>query len=407
VFSLLECFRFAEMFAHARLRLHSSTVPDNLPGREEQKYQILQAVKSCIENVGNSACLFISGVPGTGKTVTVLAMIKYLQSLSENGKLPDFKFVELNAMRLTDPRYAYCALLKAIDGRSMTPAHALASLEKLFAPRNNPPKRSQPIVVLLDELDVLMTKQQTILYHFFEWPTHKNAGLVVIGISNTVNLPEQMVSKIRSRLGVHRFSFPPYTREQLIKIIESRMHELEAFDPKAIRTVSAKIASVSGDVRRALDLCRRACFIAERQHQQQSQSSDSQVSLVTVQHVDEGIAEMFCSIHNQALNHSSLHEKLFVWFVVCELRFSGLMEATFRKVAERHILFCTQHLEITLMVPTSSQLLQVCHRLNESKLIIVENQRADVEKRILLNINPSDVIFVLRNDDKLKSVVQD
>ncbi len=53
----------------------------------------------------------------------------------------------------------------------------------------------------IDELDLLMTKKQTILYTIFDWATHKNSGLIVIGISNTLNLPELMMARVTSRLG--------------------------------------------------------------------------------------------------------------------------------------------------------------------------------------------------------------
>lgn len=56
-------------------------------------------------------------------------------------------------------------------------------------------------IVLMDELDVLLTKQQMVLYNFLEWPTRKNVPLVVIGISNTMNLTEQMKAKVSSRMG--------------------------------------------------------------------------------------------------------------------------------------------------------------------------------------------------------------
>jgi Cdc6-like AAA superfamily ATPase len=56
-------------------------------------------------------------------------------------------------------------------------------------------------IVAIDEMDILVTKKQSVLYNFFEWPTRSNVPLVVIGISNTLNLPEQMMARINSRLG--------------------------------------------------------------------------------------------------------------------------------------------------------------------------------------------------------------
>ena len=46
---------------------------------------------------------YISGVPGTGKTATVKEVVRILQDSSQEGDLPSFTFLEVNAMRLTEP----------------------------------------------------------------------------------------------------------------------------------------------------------------------------------------------------------------------------------------------------------------------------------------------------------------
>lgn len=51
--------------------------------------------------------MYISGVPGTGKTATATAAIRKLQELSDDGDITEFDYVSLNGMRLTEPRQAY------------------------------------------------------------------------------------------------------------------------------------------------------------------------------------------------------------------------------------------------------------------------------------------------------------
>ena len=57
-------------------------------------------------------CMYISGVPGTGKTATVHEITAYLQCAVREGEIPDFNFVEVNGMRLTEPHQAYVSILK-------------------------------------------------------------------------------------------------------------------------------------------------------------------------------------------------------------------------------------------------------------------------------------------------------
>ena len=40
--------------------------------------------------------MYISGVPGTGKTATVMEVIRTLKEHASEGELPDFDFIEIN-----------------------------------------------------------------------------------------------------------------------------------------------------------------------------------------------------------------------------------------------------------------------------------------------------------------------
>lgn len=61
--------------------------------------------------------MYISGVPGTGKTATVHEVIRSIEEAQED--LPEFTFVEINGMKLTEPAQAYSTFLKvsAVDTR--------------------------------------------------------------------------------------------------------------------------------------------------------------------------------------------------------------------------------------------------------------------------------------------------
>ena len=58
--------------------------------------------------------MYISGVPGTGKTATVHDVIRQLEEDLNGSALPKFQYFEMNGMKLTDPNQAYCQLLKVI-----------------------------------------------------------------------------------------------------------------------------------------------------------------------------------------------------------------------------------------------------------------------------------------------------
>jgi len=51
------------------------------------------------------------------------------------------------------------------------------------------------------QLDLLCTKKQSVIYNIFDWPTRRDARLIVVAIANTMDLPERMmISRVASRL---------------------------------------------------------------------------------------------------------------------------------------------------------------------------------------------------------------
>ncbi|KAJ1914026.1 Origin recognition complex, subunit 1 [Tieghemiomyces parasiticus] len=237
----------------ARENLHVSAVPDSLPGRESEFQEILGHLETALRDA-TGTCIYISGVPGTGKTATVREIIRHLSQQATAHRGPAFRFVEINGMKLTEPAQAYSILYQFLSGDKVTPKHAADLLEQRFRDPNDDP---QPCVVLMDELDLLVTRKQTIMYNFFEWPNRAHSRLIVVAIANTMDLPERVLTnKVSSRLGLTRINFQPYTHQQLYSIVASRLRGLAAFDSDAIELCARKVSSVSGDARRALDICR-------------------------------------------------------------------------------------------------------------------------------------------------------
>ena len=249
-------------FQLARTNLHVSSVPLTLPCRTTEFDTVYTHLEAAI-SAGSGACIYISGTPGTGKTATVREVVGQLTASVQAEELDDFIFVEINGMKVTDPHQSYSLLWEALKGDRVSPSHALGLLEREF---DHPSPRRVPCVVLMDELDQLVTKNQSVMYNFFNWPGLRHSRLIVLAVANTMDLPERTLSnKISSRLGLTRILFPGYTHEQLQEIIRSRLSHVpdNIVDPDAIQFASRKVAAVSGDARRALDICRRAVEIAE------------------------------------------------------------------------------------------------------------------------------------------------
>ncbi|WVF72804.1 hypothetical protein IAT40_007622 [Kwoniella sp. CBS 6097] len=253
--------------------LHVGATPESLPCREEEFVNVLGKVEEGVES-GGGGCLYIAGVPGTGKTATVHAVVKELKRKAEDGELPPFSYVEINGLKIPSPQHAYTVLWEAISGAKGASAKtALRGLDGHFGRkvgRGVRGPRGHTFVVLMDELDQLLTAKQDVVYNFFNWPTMPDSQLFVIAVANRMDLPQHLAAKIKSRIGLQTILFQPYDRTALISIVQSRLipHPLApSGDPKvllpdAIALAATKMAGTNGDARRVLDACRRAVEVA-------------------------------------------------------------------------------------------------------------------------------------------------
>eukprot|EP01117_Protostelium_nocturnum_P017122 TRINITY_DN6916_c0_g1_i3.p1 TRINITY_DN6916_c0_g1~~TRINITY_DN6916_c0_g1_i3.p1 ORF type:complete len:339 (-),score=59.59 TRINITY_DN6916_c0_g1_i3:39-1055(-) len=313
-------------------------------------------------------------------------------------KVPPFKFVYLNAMSLTEPKQAYSQFLKNLTCREKmeSPAAALLRLNRMFASKKNITKAA-PVVLAIDELDMLVTKNQAVLYNFFEWTLRMNSVLTIVAISNTMNLLDMMVPRVASRVGKRRIMFNPYHKEQLTEIIHSRLQDIHAFDMNAIKFAAARVASVSGDARRALELCRRAAILAEEEHQ------EGEEERITTHHVDRGINEMFTSTRTKLLKSLSWLYKLFLCSIIIETRYSGNRESTLKAVANRYSLIVRKYNLGTIF---SEKLIAIpCEYLDQTKVIVTGEGTYGPSQKILLNVSDNDVLFAFEDDPLLTAIL--
>lgn len=329
----------------AKATLLLATLPKSLPCRNKEMEEITAFIKGAIcDDQCLGRCLYIHGVPGTGKTMSVLAVMRSLRSEVEAGITKPYSFVEINGLKLAAAENIYRVIYEALTGHRVSWKKALNLLNDRFSNGTKSSKDDdRPCILLIDELDLLVTRNQSVLYNILDWPTKPHSKLIVIGIANTMDLPEKLLPRISSRMGIQRLCFAPYNYLQLQEIIACRLKGIDAFEKQAIEFASRKVAAVSGDARRALEICRRAAELADYRVKKSISLPKMGKSLVGMAEVEAAIQEMFQAPHIQVMRSCSKLSKVFLAAMVHELYKTGMSETTFEKLAQTVSCLCTSN----------------------------------------------------------------
>ena len=306
-------------------------------------------------------------------------------------------------MKLLEPKDAYVTLWKGLKGDQVSANQA----ERLLVDYLSTPSTTRkPCVVLMDELDLLVTKKQSVVYNFFDWPNLPHSKLIVVAIANTMDLPERMLTnKVSSRLGLNRLVFHSYKHAQLIQIVESRLKGLQVFTPDAVEYCARRVGQISGDARRCLDICRFETFNARRAIE--LFNVNPKTELVGLEFIDAAIKEMSSSKIVRAIQYSSLHQRLFLLAITKTIRKTGINETYFCDVVEEHESICRL---ARIEIPSTTSMYQVCSFLARYHLILMEpGKQGDPSMKLVLQVEEGDVFTGLKNsdgDDRVKSILK-
>ncbi|KAJ9139686.1 hypothetical protein P3X46_030395 [Hevea brasiliensis] len=398
----VRCHKKTEL-EKAKATLLLAILPKSLPCRNKEMEEITAFIKGAIcDDQCLGRCLYVHGVPGTGKTMSVLAVMRNLRYEVDAGSIQPYCFVEVNGLKLASPENIYRVIYEALSGNRVSWKKALHLLNERFSNGKKVARGDdRPCILLIDELDLLVTRNQSVLYNILDWPTKPHSKLIVIGIANTMDLPEKLLPRISSRMGIQRLCFGPYNYQQLQEIISSRLKGIDAFEKQAIEFASRKVAAISGDARRALEICRRAAEIADYCLKKSSSNLDSTPAgkgLVGMSEVEAAIQEMFQAPHIQVMKNCSKLSKIFLTAMVYELYKTGMSDTTFEKLAITVSCLCTSNGEA---FPGWDTLLKVGCMLGESRIILCEPGARHRLQKLQLNFPSDDVAFALKGNKDL------
>lgn len=95
--------------------LQLSSLPKVMTGRDHERSEIYNALRSSIHAQRAGGPIYISGLPGVGKTSIVKEIIKSLEAQRATGTLPRFVWIEVNGLHIPKPDVAYSVIWKALQ----------------------------------------------------------------------------------------------------------------------------------------------------------------------------------------------------------------------------------------------------------------------------------------------------
>lgn len=255
------------VYNQARLLFSRSSNPGPLIGREEERAELLNFIKSHVDG-HRSGCLYVSGPPGTGKS----ALVGDIGSGYEEST--SVKYAYVNCMSIKTVADLYSRLIESCCGDATTRSGTeVERLRSTFLPRT---RTGGSFFVILDEIDYLLGLDGDMLCTLFEWSLAPSSALTLIGIANALDLTDRFLPRLKARnLKPQLLPFLPYDAAQISSVITSKLKGLLSeqdgadknyvpyIHPTAIQFCSKKVAAQTGDLRKAFDICRRAIDLIE------------------------------------------------------------------------------------------------------------------------------------------------
>lgn len=376
-------------FSAALLNLHGGFT-DSLPGREEQiEYLKCFLEKHVKDNVSTS--MYISGPPGTGKTVTLHSLFV------SNLVTKNFILVYVNCSMIKSANCVYAKITKILELGNSAQRECVVAIEQYLKSKH------KSVLLVLDEIDQLSCKNQSILYKIFEWPTIPQSKIVVIGIANSLDLTDRLLPMLKTKVSLQPelLNFPPYTKTELTNIITHRLENTgitEVFHPNAIQLLAAKIASFRGDVRYALDVTRRVIELAD-------EKIDKKIEMNDVMSVLNNVYSTSDALDNENSENFPIQQELVVCALLLLLSSNKKNQIiTIGKVFDVFKKICTKR---NIQVRDLSEFITMCSLIETRGIIKIQGQSVNRLSKIILLWDKNEVNDVLHDKQLLVDILND
>ncbi|KAI5296433.1 AAA ATPase [Ascosphaera acerosa] len=315
------------VYTSAKRLFARNASPGQLVGRETERDELQSVIASAVKSCKGS-CVYISGPPGTGKSAVVGGLLgefdiaDYLKAQQGVKELRQIRTASVNCASMNNARDIFGRLLEELAPgtaqQQLFKKSASDALQDMFLAPIDQKAPTPFYIVTLDEVEHLLSTPITahgmhsddssVLSTLFEWSLSARSRLLLIGVANALDLTDQFLPRLKSKnLKPILLPFMPYTPSQISKIITSKLQSLMSpeangassdsppteqpppgfvpfMHPAAIQLCARKVASTTGDLRKAFELVRRAIDLVEKETMQARKAAADAAGLHTSDH---------------------------------------------------------------------------------------------------------------------------
>ncbi|KAL9687103.1 hypothetical protein QQ045_031499 [Rhodiola kirilowii] len=396
--------------------LHVSKVPSAVVCREVEQNRILEFCKSCVEKE-KAGSLYVCGCPGTGKSLS-MEMVK--QRLLEWAREQDLSAPDVLPITCTSLGNTSEVFVKILGNHqtqrktkdSMTP---LRHLQSLYSHKQHSSDAKMTLVIA-DELDYLITKDRVVLHDLFMLTTRPHSRLILIGIANAIDLADRFLPRLQSlNCKPTVISFRAYSKDQILRILKERLSALPCtvFHSHALELCARKVAAASGDMRKALCICRSAVEILEAElaelctstaaplvennslNQMIASAEDlykKEKDIVRIDHMVAALSKTFRSPVVDTIQSLPQHQQIILCSAVKHFR-GGKKDATLGELNKYYNEVCKS----SNVPPVGiSELSSMCCVLSDQGLLKLGQSKDDKLRRVALKVDQADITFSLQ-----------
>ena len=244
--------------------------PDTILCREEEISRYSEALQDVVEGFGPNN-VFIYGQTGNGKTVVTKKMMAFLREETAQHDIP-LTILEVNCNKHDSIFNVLISLInqlrppdEQVPEQGPTKGFLWSTLYEELD------QLAGDVVVVLDEIDMLGSDNDKLLYEFpraQKMGSLENTRVGVIGISNNHMFKDSLDPRVKSTLCEYEIFFSPYDATELTEILghyAALVFRDDTVDEGVVELCAARAAQEQGDAREALDLLETAGNIARKQ----------------------------------------------------------------------------------------------------------------------------------------------